>query len=395
MRLFFVFSLALAASPAHAVTLAELLEAAWQRSTQARLTNARQAVADAHRTAAESLFPGAPTLALANRNDRLTEDRGQTENEIELAAPIWLPGQRAARLRAVEAERAVNDAVSRAARLALAADVRARVWAGIGARDELELARSRLENSQALEADVARRVSAGELARRDLLFVSTESLGAQTAVAEAEAGLARALEQLRQLTGIASLPAKPHEPLHERPVDAPDPRLEVAQRTVERAHAGIRVAQESRRDNPEIGVQYRRDRGASGDRTLDTVRIAIKIPFATEARNRPLAAAAQAELAQADGDLWLARLSLESEGREALLALESARTVVGLAERRVAAAAEAAGLSQKAFELGETSLAELLRVLGILREARLQFARARTAESFAIARVNQSRGVLP
>ncbi|MCL4801523.1 MAG: TolC family protein [Burkholderiales bacterium] len=375
------------------MSLAELLEAAWQRSPHARLFDARGDVAYAQRTAAESLLAGPPSLGLANRNDRFTERRGKWENEIELSAPVWLPGQRDARLAAAEADLARNDAAAGAARLALAGELRTRVWDAIGAGDELALARERLEFARSLEADVVRRVAAGEVARRDALLAGAETLAAQTAVAETETRRARALERLRLLTGDERLPDEAREPVRERA--ASHPRLAAAERGVERARAHLRVARESRRESPEIGVQYRRDRDAYGEPSRDTFAFAVKIPLATEARNRPLIAAAQAELAEADGEQWLAQATLESEEREALLALEAADRVAALAERRLAAVAEAAALVRKAFDLGEASLAELLRVLAATREAQLDLARAGAAKGFATARVNQSRGVLP
>ncbi|MFX7090657.1 TolC family protein, partial [Acinetobacter baumannii] len=83
---------------------------------------------------------------------------------VALGVPIWLPGQRAARGELADAQLAEADARARLARLAVAGELRDRVWQLAAAAAEQEVLRRRVLNATSLRDDVARRVSAGDLA---------------------------------------------------------------------------------------------------------------------------------------------------------------------------------------------------------------------------------------
>ena len=86
------------AAPAAHITLVQAVEAAWQRAVSARETDAQSARARADQVAASSLSAGPPAFEMTHLNDRAHSNAGRRETEVGIAWPLWLPGQRDARL---------------------------------------------------------------------------------------------------------------------------------------------------------------------------------------------------------------------------------------------------------------------------------------------------------
>jgi cobalt-zinc-cadmium efflux system outer membrane protein len=383
------------AQAASAAGLREALDRAWARNPQAQAAEAREAEARARVDAARSLLPGAPAVSLRYRTDQLTEERGFREYEAELELPLWLPGEQRARVELALREQAEALAALQAARLEIAGELRERVWAAALARSEFELARSRAETSQALEDDVARRVQAGELARTDLLLAKNETLAARAALLEAESREQQAQTAYLALTGDARLPEPGEEaPAPESGLDA-HPALEARRQGIALALAKQRLALESRRDSPELALVTRRERAGRGDPWEDTWGLRLKIPFATDARNRPAIASANRELIQLEAEYRQARLRLEAEIAQKRREHESAVSQLRLAREKREVAAENLALIKKAFDLGEFELADLLRTRALAQEAELALAQQSVAMARARAALNQALGVLP
>lgn len=379
-----------------APSLRDVLDRVWERATQARVAEARRAEADAGRIGAESLMAGAPALSLAQRDDRFNQNRGVREQELGISVPLWLPGQRSAQLAFAARDAEDSEAAVTATRLALAGELRSVIWLYAGARAEAELVRERLVLAEQLEASVAKREAAGDLARTDLLLAREETLAARGAMAAARTRERQAQERYRLLTGLDELPARIEEPLALAALmPATHPRQRLAEAAAERARAGMQVARESRRDAPElsVGVQQSRDDFASASR--NSLRIGLTIPFATEGRNAPRIAAANSALIRAEAESRQVIAELDGGQREALAALDNAELAAAAAQERSALAAERLQLMQRAFDLGELSLVELMRVRSAANAARLESTQARIALSAAKANMNQAKGILP
>ncbi len=374
----------------------QLIERAWSRASSARQAEGRVNEADAGRAQASSPFAGSPSLSLATRNDKLAHDHGIEEHDVSIAAPIWLPGQRSARGALAEAETSEAQARVQAARLMLAGKVRERIWALAEAESELEHAQLHAAAAQKMEADVMRRVNAGELARTEGLLAKQEQLIAMSAVQTARSKRAEAASKLQALTGYAQLPARYEETVHQAPspLEA-HPRVLAARLGSDRAAKRVRYVSSTRRDAPEVAVSYRWERGMSDSAYDQTVGVGIRIPLATAARNAPLDAAALTEASTAAAEERAALDSVQADIAAAQAALESAEQNLLLAEERKATAGERAALLKKAFEVGELSLVDWLRAQSTARAAEVALEHARTERGLARARLNQALGVLP
>lgn len=382
------------AQQATSIDLKTAVERAWERAAAARTLEAKRHEAEAGRAQAGSLFAGSPAIGLSNRTDRWTERNGARETEVSISAPVWLPGQRAAREALAKAEAGQADTALTALKLNLAGEVRERLWALAAIDAEVALAKQRAEAAAALETDVNRRVKVGDLARADALLARQEALSARAALSEAEIRRVDAAARLQVLVGQVMVPDRYEEVQAGKGPDA-HPRVLAAKAARERADRRLRFVTSTRRDAPEVGLSYRWDRSSDIASTDRTVGVSVRIPLATDARNRPLDAAAQTEVATATAEERTALDSVQADTLAADAALAQAEMLYQLSAERLTAARDRESLIQKAFNLGDQSLTELLRAQAGAREAEIAHARDHAALGLARARLNQARGILP
>lgn len=374
--------------------------AAWQRYPGAAGSAAEETAARAAVEAAAALTPEPGSVAIASRNDRLGRRQGQQEYEVELAAPLWLPGQQAAHADEAAGRTALVIARRTARQLVLAGEIRAAGWALVEARQALALAERRLASASLLESDVRRRYAAGDLSRIDANLARVETHAAEGGRLDAESALHAAEQAWRTLTGQAP----PAEFGEEAPAAAsnasPDalehhPRIVEATALAQAARARFRVAAETRRASPELALRLVRERGDFAEPYASSVGVKLTIPFASGAQARRETSAAQAEADTAEAELQRTRRELGLELARTRQAVPTAERQLAMARERRMLAADNLQLAEKAFALGESDLATLLRIRTAAFDADALFERQRAARAAAIAQLNQAMGVLP
>ena len=394
-RALLIFASLLLVQPACAVSLRAALDQAWGTSPQAQTLEAKRAESEAQTVAANSLLPGAPAVILSHRGDQLTNNAGLTEWEAGIALPLWLPGQRDARQSQALVGKSGLEASIRALRLKLVGELREAIWQVHQTQTQIELDEARVQTAKKLAEDVAKRVRAGELAKTDLNLAQNEWRTAQAAALLSRTQLLHALQAYSTLTGMTALPDDSAESAQPKPLPDDHPLLEAARQAIATAQAQVRLAGESRRDNPELELGMRRERSSLNDPYADSVIVALRLPLSTDARNLPLISAAQTGLANAQSEFNRTRLTLEFKLQQAEQSLQAAGQLLELAQQQRTAAQENLGLIQKSFDLGETDLFTLLRARAATFEAGQACMQQEIALALARARLNQAQGILP
>jgi outer membrane protein TolC len=374
------------------------VDSAWHRALESAEADSDVLRAAANRTAAQALVPASPALELSQRDERWAAERASSagrETELAAAWPLWLPGQRALRAAAADAQSNAADAAIALGRWQVAGLVREAAWRIASGRDALRQAELQQQTLERLSSDVERRVRAGDLARADALAAQAEALGAATATADARLRLA---EAERQWTLLTALPP----PAGGRPAESPaasPPPLEAhpawrhAESRREQARREQAAVLQDRRDPPELLLRYRQEAGA-GD-TRNSIGLGMRIPFGSDARNRPLEAQATGAVLVAERRLARLRDRLAVELALAADAREAAQQRLRDDEQRAALARERAQLSQRAFDAGEFGLPELLRTLSAAAAAQADLERSQAALGLARARLLQAQGLMP
>ena len=382
--------------------LAIAVEQAWRLNPQAAGLDAREAEARAAQDVASGLTPEPGSVSIGNLNDRFNRNQGKQEYEVELAVPLWLPGQKAAR--EAEAASRIDEAVARrsAVRLEVSGELREAWWALATARSARILAARRLETARALETDVMRRYKVGELSRIDANLAQTETHAASAELVETEATLLQAEQAVQTLIGSPAPKILDEEsPTTRRVVgEAGDsaethPLLTSTAAVARSARARVQVADESRRAAPELALRVVRERGDFAEAYSNSVGIKLKIPFSSGSQVRRETSAAQAEANQADAELLRTQTRVRLDAERAQRNLQAAERQLAMAQERRQLSAENLRLAEKAFSLGESDLATLLRIRAAAFDADAFFDRQRVARAAAISRLNQAQGVLP
>lgn len=384
----------MAFSQAGSPGLKAAVDAAWQRSPQARTLEARRDEALAGYEAAQSWIAGSPTVGLAQRSDRWTDHNGVRETEVSVAAPIWLPGQKAARASLAQSGSDDLEAQIANARLALAGEVRERLWAVAAAREVLSEAEDHRHHLGAIAEEVLRRVKAGDLARTDGMLAQQEVLAAQGAVATAQVKLQEALGRYRILTGQADIPALDAEPIAATMAE-PHPRIAAARTAVQRSQASLQVVNSTRSEPPTVGISMRREQDNFASPASRSVGIAVQIPFGTAARNRPLETAARTQIETVTAEAAQADATLKADIELARQQLDAAKQILEAAASRASLTRQHTELIEKAFKAGERGLADLLRSQVLSHEADVAERQQKVAVGLAHARLNQALGILP
>lgn len=384
----------MAFSQAGSPSLKVAVDAAWERSPQARTLEARRDEALAGQEAAQSWIAGSPTVGLAQRSDRWTDQNGVRETEVSVAAPIWLPGQKAARASLAQSSSDDLEAQIANARLAIAGEVRERLWAVAAAHEVLSEAEDHQHHLEAIAEEVLRRVKAGDLARTDGMLAQQEVLAAHGAVAAAQAKLQDALGRYRVLTGQPSIPALEVEPIAAT-MPEPHPRLVAARTALQRSQASFQVVNRTRSDPPTVGLLMRRERDSFASGASRSVGVAVQIPIGTAARNRPLETAARTQIETATAEAAQAEAMLKADIDLAREQLDAARKSLETASSRASLTRQHTELIEKAFKAGERGLADLLRSQALTHEAEVAERQQKVALGLAHARLNQALGILP
>ncbi|WP_371323508.1 TolC family protein [Dechloromonas sp. ZY10] len=225
-------------------------------------------------------------------------------------------------------------------------------------------------------ASLRRREQLGDAAR-------SERVQAEAAQAQAEAQLAQARQ--RRLSAEAQLQHRyPGLPL-QLPRQWPTPPTwsgneqewlaallehnhELALATAEARRAGV-AAERSRRErtpDPTIGLQLGRERG--GEERLAAIYLSLPLPG--EARSAA-ADASQAQAAAAERQLAAVRRRIEADAASLLQALRLSNEHWPASQRAAERQQQAAAMSERAWQLGEGSLGEVLLARRLANEAAL------------------------
>jgi outer membrane protein TolC len=393
-RILLAAALLAATSPAHASPLREAFNTAAGLNAELRTLESRRAEIDARLRGANALTPGAPSVAFSYTSDRLTQNRGFREAEVELGVPVWLPGQSQAQRGLAEAEAQRLSAQIALQRLTLAGEVRDAYWTWATAEAAVAAARARTTNATVLARDVARQARGGQVARAEELLASADAREAEAGLREAELALREARLAFHALTGRDPGPGWQEAP-REGAAAGEHPRLVAARLGQDVGRASMRVAVVEDRESPELSIfgrQEQDERGAGWDSRLG---VRVRIPFAHGPRNAERRAAAQTELNTSAAETATATRLIAAERERARTALADARAAVRLSEDRHRSLAEVTGLSEAAFRAGQASLAETLRLRALLAAADADRRRSQVALRQAASRLNQALGVEP
>lgn len=377
-------------------SLGKVVNQALLRHPEAGLSQSRQAVAASEAERSSSLLAGDAAVQLRYKNDRLGSDTGLDEWGAGVEVPLWLPGQKASYRQLAEGIGAEAQATRQLLAWQVAGEVRDLAWNLRLAQSDRDQAREQLQLAQALEHEVERRRAAGELADADWVLARQETLSRQDLLREAEAKVDSSANRWRAYTGLAELP----DPLEEQTSDQADipethPSLQSASSKVMKSRSDRERVRIERRASPLLGLSGNHERGDAAADYTDSLELTMSIPLGSRTQAGPRLAEAEAALTEAEAALALTRRELQQEMEQSRLTLQQASSAIQLAEERKTLTDRSTQMAKRAFELGESDLATLLRARNLAADAALTLQHRLIEQQHAIARHNQILGVVP
>ena len=376
-------------------TLKQALEAAWQRSLEVSESRGRSARAQADQAVTQSWLSAAPALSLGQREGSAGAPAGSRETELELALPLWWPGQRKTEGQTAQSQSAWVQATEQAERLRLAGRLREAMGALHLAEADLYQLEQQVQDLAQLTQDVERRVSAGDLAPADALATRAEWLAAQAQSSAARQALGIQQSHWHLLTGLA--PLKLQTSVVPTLAQLPDthPELVLASAAVDLGQRRADLATVQRSDSPELTLGLRLEHPGQGAASQSSVVVALRVPVGGQVYQQPRITAALGELdmAQTQAQRTRERLSAEVALAQSQLGLSQAQ--LQAEQERAQLLAERARLIDKSFRVGETALPDMLRAMAAALSAKSALARHQINHQTAMARLEQALGLLP
>jgi cobalt-zinc-cadmium efflux system outer membrane protein len=385
--------------PRQIQSVKDIFDATWLRQPEAQALESRQQALQAQKRAAAALTPEPAAVELNSKSDQWNRNLGAREEQIAIAVPMWLPGERSKSSALAEAQANALEYQIKANQLRVAGKIREDWWNLHRARIEQEVTADQLTNARRLADDVAKRVKAGDLAQSDQHQAEGAAAVAESAYAMAQANLELAIQIIQSSIGATSFSMLDLSESPELPPSAEYPQVHAAlmelQARSDVAERTVALATTRTRANPEFTIAKSRDRGNLVDPYSSKVTIGIRLPFGSGPRYEATVANAQAEATQAQAQLSLERDRTQSMWRIAQAKANAAQAQLKAAERRAKLALESRTFFDKSFQLGESDLPTRLRIEAEAVEARRQAALSRIEYSASISALRQAAGLLP
>jgi len=362
------------------VTLSSLAQNIYERHPALHNELAQQQQINANTELANATFSDVKSINLNHQNDAIGSTDGLQEWEASVDMPLWLPGQKMQQLGLSDTMSAELPAYKQQIRLDASAKVRELVWNVVLANNTKLQAHQIWQAAIKLEQDVAARVKAGELAGTERLLASTNVLDMHGRYILAEAELEHTLSSYQHLTGQTALPEHYEEQLAKdnaldqqhhslASIDAQHPSLMLLEQQINTLRAQQGLAYFDGAVNPSVSIGVRREKGGHGESFNNSIGVGISFALNDDVYRRPAIANAAKELADAE----ITRQQLERELNITLFSqlhdLETKQQQLVLVNEQYETTQQYYTLQQRAFELGEIDLVNLMRSQSLANES--------------------------
>ncbi|MFC7050093.1 TolC family protein [Emcibacter nanhaiensis] len=381
--------------PDQALSLGEVIDRAAELAPDRFMVDARNKTGKAYGRKASSFFAGAPEISVHHQNDFLISDQGLREWEGRLDLPIWMPGEKRAWKDRARAAGSEADAFRNQLVWAVAGEVRDLVWQVKLAEASLDESRAALETAEKLLDDVEKRIRAGDLPKNTVLLARQELAGRRIAIKGAERDYVDSAMMYKTYTGLDRIPTNIAEQRQEVEDDYAVPPVIYARRQMDYYQAEYDSERASWSSSPTITVGVKRERGGYDDRSIDSVSFGLTVPLGSATHSAPRRAEAAEKLANAERELAMAMREQKLALHEAEHELEVCLIQQEITDEHFRMASENLRLAERAFELGESDLMDLLRVREQYFQSSGVHSRQKLQCSLGVARYNQTKGILP
>ena len=378
------------------LSLPQVITTTLEKFPDRLLTEALKQQANALHLRGNSWLAAAPSFSISYLDDLPGDDIGSREIEAQLVLPLWNWGQRAAGQGVAEQADNVANKQSLLTKLVVTGLVRRALWNMSLENSRYEQTQSILDISEKLVNKIKRRVELGDLPRSDLLLAQSDLLQKRSLLLQAEAEMMHARKNYISLTQSNVVPINFREQLSSvTEITNKHPQLSAINAVIERKKANLNWIKSAGSGQPRFALGGRNEKGDENDDDIESMTVALSIPFGGSAYLAPKVAAANLLLIKAIAQKEHLFRQLEKQHHEAKHALEVTRIELEIANELSQISKAHLKMTQLSFSAGEINLIDLLKIQARSYNAIRHAKEHQIMLQKNIALYNQAVGVLP
>jgi outer membrane protein, heavy metal efflux system len=377
------------------VTLATAINSAFDLQMKGSLSEARREVGKGMAREGDALLSDAPEVGVMYMSDEPGSQDGYREYEATLALPVWRFGEKSASQQLSEDMLAQADSEHAAMKWQAASEVLDSVWSLREAESEQALAMKQWESARALEANIKKRLDAGEVARADWLLAQQETASREEKYRLAHLHYSQAMTLWEGLTGLNQLPSDLDSIERVEKTSLEDHPLYLnSEQMLSVARSHSKRERKSLQSSPVVTLYAKRERGLELEPWNDSMGVQYTLPIGKTHVSTDLA---KAEMAVTEAMVELSNLqrSLQYQHRKATVELNQIESALELARRVDELARTRVDVSERAFQMGEMELFLLMQARQDADIAANNLEKILIKHKRAISLYNLSLGVLP
>ena len=381
-------------APAEA-TLATAIDSAFDLQMKGKISEARRALGQGMAREGGALLSGAPEVGVVYKSDEPGSRDGYREYEATLALPVWRFGEKSASQQLSEDMLAQADSEHVAMKWQVAAEVLDSVWSLRESESARSLAKKQWESARDLEANIKKRLDAGEVSKADWILARQETASREEKYRLAELGFLQALTLWEGLTGLSQLPSDLDDIERVAQTSLEDHPLYLnRERMLSVARSQSKRERKSLQNSPVVTLYAKRDRGLDIEPWNDSLGVEFTLPIGKAHVATELAEAEMA-VTEAMVELNTLQRSLQYQHRKATVELDQIESALELAHHVDELARARVDVSERAYEMGEMELFVLMKARQDADIAANNLEKTRIKYKRAISLYNLSLGVIP
>jgi len=238
---------------------------------------------------------------------------------------------------------------------------------------------------------------AGEVARLELMQAETLLVESQADLLQAEAAMVDAERTYEFLTALTMRPAKAYseELTSQEEIENSHPQLQYLRSSVNLADANVKQSENTARGNPTITIGSRRERGDRFQNSISSVGIQLSIPFGGASFVSAQSSSARRAKVDAEVSFQNSFIQLNAALHEVEHSLFIVAEEEPLRRSQMDLSSQRYNMALTAFELGETTLAEVVIAQQQAQESDRTLRLLLLEKQRLITEFNQIIGVLP
>lgn len=378
------------------IAVENILQAALSRAPQRQLSGSYHQYAEDQRRASDSLVANAPRVNMSYWDDEANDATGLREMEAGIEVDLWQWGQRSnARQLAADVQEG-SESWQTYLQLMVAGEVRATLHRLAEADARVEHAEAAVNAAQSLLRVSQQMFDTGATSRNELLQSEALVLEARQYLLQEQAGQVDAERSYFILTGLTERPGLFAEsaPVHVE-ISAQHPQLRFLTALRQQQASKVESERFAAGDNTTVSFGMRRERGSAMEPDIESLGVAISIPFGGSSHRSAKASAAAIALAEADIRLQQAQRQLSMQLHETQHQLSVVEESIIYAQQGRDLLQERWAMTQKAFSLGESDIQPTILALRQYRESQLQLRLLELQRNALTSTLKQTVGELP